>query len=183
MKFLLFKIGFISLISFGLLACTSVDNKWNVNNSWCNEKTIPTANETIVLSADMLFKFDGYSFIDILPEGKKQLEQLVKFLKDNYHTINTIVLVGHTDRIGSDSYNQKLGFARAETIKNYLVSNGLETSYSVESKGKSAPVTTDCLNNTTDSISSLKSCLQPDRRVELYIEGEKSAPLEKGLTN
>lgn len=169
MKLVLLKIGFISLVAITLSACTSVNDKWNVHNSWCEQKEVSVTNETIVLSVDTLFEYNRSSFNAILPKGQKQLDDMVESLKNNYQKINKIVLVGHTDRIGSEQYNERLGLERANTIKEYLIIQGINTSYLVESKGKLEPVTTNCTNNMVNEV--LKVCLQPDRRVEIYIEG------------
>jgi OmpA-OmpF porin, OOP family len=56
-------------------------------------------------------------------------------------TLEVIVAVGHTDSIGTDAYNQKLSIRRAEAVKKYLVSQGIEAKrIYVEGKGESQPV-------------------------------------------
>ena len=55
--------------------------------------------------------------------------------------LEVIIAVGHTDSIGSDAYNQKLSIRRAEAVKSYLVSKGVEKNrVYTEGKGEKQPV-------------------------------------------
>ena len=73
------------------------------------------------------------------PEGKAKLDDLVGKLKGV--ALEVIIAIGHTDRIGGDAYNQKLSVRRAEAVKAYLVSKGIEPNrIYTEGKGKSQPV-------------------------------------------
>jgi len=90
----------------------------------------------ITYKAQSLFDFDRAV---IKPEGRAELDQLVARLK----TVNTelIIAVGHTDSVGSDTYNLQLGQRRAEAVKQYLVSQGLEAGrVYTDSKGEREPV-------------------------------------------
>lgn len=93
-------------------------------------------SEKVSFSAESLFDFDKSV---VKPDGKAALDGLV----NNLQGMNTeaIVTVGHTDSIGTDAYNQKLSLRRAEAVKAYLVSKGVEASrVFVEGKGESQPV-------------------------------------------
>lgn len=86
--------------------------------------------------AETLFDFDKSV---IKPAGKQVLNGLVAKLKT--FNLEIIVAVGHTDSIGTDAYNQKLGQRRAEAVKAYLVSQGIDKNrIYTESKGESQPV-------------------------------------------
>jgi OOP family OmpA-OmpF porin len=86
--------------------------------------------------AETLFDFDKSV---IKPEGKKVLDELVTKL--NNINLEVVIAVGHTDSIGSDSYNMKLGDRRANAVKAYLISKGIEKSrVYTESKGERQPV-------------------------------------------
>jgi OmpA-OmpF porin, OOP family len=90
----------------------------------------------ITYKAQSLFDFDRAV---IKHEGRAELDQLVTRLK----TVNTelIIAVGHTDSVGSDTYNLQLGQRRAEAVKQYLVSQGLEAGrVYTDSKGEREPV-------------------------------------------
>jgi OmpA-OmpF porin, OOP family len=150
----------------------------NVSHRWCppveavvKPAAIEYETETIQLSADALFKFNKAGIDDLLPKGKLELNTLISKLNNHYINVKQINITGHTDRFGSEQYNLKLGMERAETIRNYLLKNGIQTNYNVSSKGKSQPVT----NNCTDikGQEALRECLQPDRRVSLDIIGLK----------
>ena len=87
--------------------------------------------------------------------------------------LEVILAVGHTDRIGSDSYNKALSERRATSVKNYLVSKGIDAKrIYTEGKGESQPVTGTACDNVNER-SALISCLQPDRRVEVEVIGTK----------
>ena len=127
----------------------------------------PPVIEQISLSSDVLFAFDK---AELKPEGMKKIDDIAGRLKGaNVQLINTI---GHADRIGPDKYNQQLSEKRAEAVKEYLAQQGVETSkVHSEGRGKSDPVTGDqCKGMRGDK---LISCLQPDRRVDIEVRGEK----------
>jgi OOP family OmpA-OmpF porin len=153
-----------------LSACSSLRD---VDHKWC-PPDVPTpvkpvvGTERVNLAADALFSFDKASSTDLLPAGKATLDQLAQTLKDGYVQVNSIALIGHTDRLGNEQYNYKLGLRRAETVKAYLQSRGVTAPMSVSSAGETQP-TTNCLG--TKSTAALKACLQPDRRVVIDITG------------
>lgn len=104
-------------------------------------KTVDTVKITYLSRA--LFDFDRAV---LRPEGKQELDQLVARLKTM--TVEIVIAVGHTDSIGTDAYNLKLGQRRAESVKRYLVSQGLEASrVYTDTKGEREPVAT---NKTAD---------------------------------
>ena len=58
-----------------------------------------------------------------------------------FHSGEDHIAVGHTDSVGSDAYNQRLSLARAESVKAYLVSQGIPAArIKTEGKGESQPV-------------------------------------------
>ena len=127
----------------------------------------PSADK-IKLAADTLFDFDKAT---LKAEGRAKLDELA--VKSKQLKLEVILAVGHTDRIGSDAYNQKLSERRAAAVKTYLVSKGVEANrVYTEGKGKKQPVTgTTC--NTVKNRKALIECLQPDRRVEVEVIGSK----------
>jgi OOP family OmpA-OmpF porin len=122
--------------------------------------------QKVTLSADVLFEFDRYA---LKPEGKAKLDDLVGKLKDL--TLEVIIAVGHTDRIGSDAYNQKLSVQRAESVKAYLVSKGVQPNrIYTEGKGEKQPVKT-CPDS--KNFKETVACLAPNRRVDVEVVGTK----------
>lgn len=129
------------------------------------------AAEKISLSADALFDFDKAV---LRPEGKAKLDELVGKVKDI--KLEVIIAVGHTDRIGSDKYNQKLSEKRASAVKDYLVGKGIEPNrVYTEGKGKKQPITGDKCGKSVKKSKKLIECLQPDRRVEIEVIGTRAA--------
>ncbi|MEF8748697.1 MAG: OmpA family protein [Candidatus Accumulibacter propinquus] len=127
----------------------------------------PSADK-ITVAADALFDFDKAT---LRPAGKQKLDEVVA--KSKQIKLEVIIAVGHTDRFGSDAYNQKLSEKRAAAVKAYLVSKGVEANrVYTEGKGKKNPVTK------PDQCPGAKSkkvieCLQPDRRVDIELIGTK----------
>jgi OOP family OmpA-OmpF porin len=98
--------------------------------------TSPIAAAKVTLNADALFDFDKSV---LKPAAKASLDSLAGKVKSL--TLEVIVAVGHTDSVGTDAYNQKLSIRRAESVKKYLVSQGIEAKrIYVEGKGESQPV-------------------------------------------
>lgn len=125
------------------------------------------AAQKVTLAADALFDFDKAV---LRPEGKGKLDDVTDKLKGL--KLEVIIAVGHTDRIGSDKYNQKLSEKRAEAVKAYLVGKGVEPNrIYTEGKGKKQPVTGDKCGTSVKKTKKLIECLQPDRRVEIEVIG------------
>ena len=129
---------------------------------------VKPSGEKITVAADALFDFNKAV---LRPAGKAKLDELVS--KAKAIKLEVILAVGHTDRIGSDSYNQKLSEKRAAAVKEYLVAKGIEANrVYTEGKGKKQPVTGDkCKGNA--KTKALIDCLQPDRRVDIEVIGTK----------
>ena len=127
----------------------------------------PTADK-IKLSADALFDFDKAV---LKPEGKAKLDDLAAKAKGI--KLEVILAVGHTDRLGSDTYNQKLSDRRASAVKTYLIGKGIEANrIYTEGKGERQPVTGNTCSD-KQGRKKLIECLQPDRRVEIEVVGTK----------
>lgn len=124
--------------------------------------------QKINFSADALFEFDKS---DLKPQGMAMLDDLARVLQGAKYEV--ILAIGHTDRIGTLQYNQKLSVRRAEAVKKYLVGKGIEPNrIYADGKGKTQPLTKpgDCK---TTSRKALIACLQPDRRVDVEVSGTK----------
>lgn len=129
----------------------------------------PTAGEPerFELSTDALFAFGRSDLEDVQPQGREALVAIASQLKEARATI--IQVVGHTDRIGSDADNQALSQRRAQTVREFLIQNGVAADgLSAHGVGESEPV-----KQCPDSLShsELVACLQPNRRVEVIVMG------------
>ena len=121
-------------------------------------KPAPVA-EKVTLAADVLFDFDKSILKN---EGKNKLDDLATKVKAI--NLEVVIAIGHTDSIGADAYNQKLSVRRAESVKAYLVSRGVEPNrIYTEGKGEKQPVA----SNTT------KDGRQKNRRVEIEVIGTR----------
>ncbi len=126
------------------------------------------SGEKITVAADALFDFNKAT---LRSEGKAKLDELVS--KAKAIKLEVILVVGHTDRIGGDAYNQKLSEKRAAAVKEYLVAKGIEANrVYTEGKGEKQPVTGGKCKGESKS-KALIDCLQPDRRADIEIIGTK----------
>jgi OOP family OmpA-OmpF porin len=130
----------------------------------------PPARRRVSFSADSLFTFDEAI---VRPEGRTSLDKFAQELRGT--AFDVITVEGHTDRLGSEAYNQRLSARRAEAVKAYLVSAGGIDGAKIAAVGKneSAPVTKpgDCKGSA--ATAKLLACLQPDRRVEVEVVGTR----------
>ena len=124
--------------------------------------------EKLTLDADTLFDFDKSV---LRPAGRDTLDAFVGKLKDI--SPETIMAVGHADRLGSEPYNQRLSEQRVEAVKAYLVSKGIEPNrVSTAGRGETQPVTKTGECEGGKSAKTI-ACLQPDRRVEIEVIGTR----------
>jgi len=92
--------------------------------------------QKVTLSAETLFDFDKSV---VKPEGRRRLDELAA--KAAAINLEVIIVVGHTDSIGSDAYNQRLSLRRAAAVKDYLVGKGIAANrVTAEGKGEKQPV-------------------------------------------
>jgi OOP family OmpA-OmpF porin len=82
------------------------------------------APEKVAIDTNVMFDFDKS---EIKPEGKEALDEVIRKLNEAGTQLQLIVSTGHTDSTGTTAYNADLSLRRAEAVKAYLVSNGIET--------------------------------------------------------
>jgi outer membrane protein OmpA-like peptidoglycan-associated protein len=115
-------------------------------------------HEPLILEKATLDFTFGFNSAEVNDQTARYLHDLAEALRDNPEL--RLRLVGHTDNIGSDKFNIKLSFSRAQKIKDYLVANGIGSSrIFVEGKGMREPL--------NDNSTKEKRAL--NRRVELTI--------------
>ncbi len=121
---------------------------------------VAPTSEKVTYAADAFFDFDKSV---LKPEAKAKLDDLVS--KTGDINLEVIIAVGHTDSVGTDAYNQKLSVRRAEAVKAYLVSKGLEKNrVYTEGKGKKQPIAD---NKTAEGRAK-------NRRVEIEVVGTRA---------
>lgn len=92
--------------------------------------------EEVYVLKNINFEFNSYK---LLPSSFPELDELVRILKKN--PAWTIELSGHTDDVGSDSYNLQLSKSRAKSVGEYLSSNGVDSKRIVtQGFGKQKPL-------------------------------------------
>ncbi len=129
----------------------------------------PPAPKTITIAAKALFDFDKAT---LKPAAREQIDQEVVAKLAEIGKIKLIVVSGHTDRLGSAEYNQKLSERRAEAVKAYLVTKGLDgTAIETFGYGKTQPA--QGVPKCADTLPRKKliACLEPHRRVVIEIQG------------
>lgn len=125
-------------------------------------------NKRFTLRSDVLFNFNKST---LKAEGQEALNQLFTELAAIDPTQGHVVVIGFTDRIGSQNYNLPLSQKRAQSVVDYLVAKGIPAgSITAEGRGKENPVTGNTCDNVTKRAA-LIDCLAPDRRVEIEIQG------------
>ena len=117
------------------------------------------ATEKVSFAADAFFDFDKAV---LKPEGKAKLDDLAG--KVSGIALEVVIAVGHTDSTGAAGYNQALSNRRAEAVKAYLVSKGIESNrIYTEGKGLTQPVA----DNAT------REGRAKNRRVEVEVVGTR----------
>lgn len=121
---------------------------------------VAAAPGKVTFAADAFFDFDKAV---LKPEGKAKMDDLVNKAKGI--NVEVMIAVGHTDSVGADGYNQKLSVARAEAVKAYLVSKGVDkTRVYTEGKGEANPMA----DNKT------KEGRAQNRRVDIELVGTRA---------
>lgn len=119
--------------------------------------------QALSFSADLLFGFDSYA---ISSQGRRELQQATQEATARLRT-PSILVTGHTDRIGSAEYNMRLSQQRAQAVADALVQGGVSPQHiNYVGRGENEPLVS-CQNI---SGAALKECLAPNRRVEILLQ-------------
>ncbi|QCI23868.1 hypothetical protein D9V74_01575 [Buchnera aphidicola (Macrosiphoniella sanborni)] len=140
--------------------------KSNVNDIFSSYDPEFLSTQYSVLNENITFPFNSS---ELKPISYDKLNKLHEDIKKMRLKNMFIVLLGHSDRIGNQKYNQKLSEDRAYNIKNYLTSKGFSRDkIVVRGVGDLYPLTNQVCNNIVHKPL-LVSCLAPDRRVEIEV--------------
>ena len=143
----------------------------------CTAVEAPVATksaEKVTFSADTLFNFDRAT---LKPEGQAVLDDLVSRMAGM--DIEVILATGYADRLGAEAYNQKLSEARAQSVKDYLATKGVDADR-VQTEGRgSAEAVVECANpskaGAVKTKAQLVDCLAPNRRAVIEVIGTRAA--------
>ena len=124
--------------------------------------------QKITLASKALFDFDKAV---LKPEGQAVLDREIVSRIKEVQKLELVLVTGHTDRLGSQQYNQKLSERRAAAVASYLASKGVaKDKIETLGMGKTQPVPGVVCEQ--KNRKALIACLQPHRRVEVEVKGE-----------
>ncbi|MFB0713418.1 outer membrane protein assembly factor BamE [Buttiauxella noackiae] len=123
----------------------------------------PTAIVHHEIQAESLFDFGKTT---MLPLGAQQVNQLIAKVKSEGLTNRKIVITGYSDRIGNKNDNQHLSLARAQSVKQQMIENGIPaTIIDARGKGDGEPRVI-CAGNKSAAVI---ECLAPNRRISVDV--------------
>lgn len=132
----------------------------------CMDAPAPAKPEPVAFSLDGDVTF-GFDSAELTAYGRNEVSKIAQNLKQQ-GVLESVVVAGHTDRIGSEAYNNDLSQRRAETVRQALIMEGIDRQVlRAVGYGKSNPVV-QCENA---SRADLIGCLAPNRRVEITAQG------------
>lgn len=127
------------------------------------EITNEPLEEKLTLSSDVLFDFDSDQ---LTLEGRRAINQVTQLIRNDFVSPSVLV-VGYTDRFGSETYNLALSDSRAETVGDRLASQGVSRSrIGTAGRGIADPIV-ECPGSI--ATPSVIECLRPNRRVEVTV--------------
>ena len=126
------------------------------------DSVVEKAAVPVTLKADVLFAFDSAALTDA---GRVALSKFADGIKMGA----TVTIVGHTDRIGSKEYNQRLSEGRAAAVAQYL-NDKVKANYIPSGVGYSQPTEGSNLCVGMKNFQKLVKCYAPDRRVVITIK-------------
>lgn len=135
----------------------------------------PAEPERFTLNADVLFDFNKS---ELKPEGLRQLDDLYSQLSSINPKNGSVLVLGYTDRIGKEAYNEALSERRARSVMDYLITKGIPADkISAKGMGEANPVTGSTCGDDMKRAAKI-DCLAPDRRVVIEVKGEKEAVVQ-----
>lgn len=118
------------------------------------------------LDSKVLFDFDKAV---LKAEGKAAIDSQIVGKPPQVQRLDVFPVSGHTDRLGTDAYNQKFSERRADAVRESLVSKGVgKSKIATVGLGEKQPV----VQCDQKNLKALIECLQPNRRVDVEVKGE-----------
>ncbi|MDM0118037.1 OmpA family protein [Variovorax sp. J22R133] len=137
----------------------------------------PPAQTTRVvdIKADGTFAFDKAV---LTPTGRTRIDGMLQEYKSAGFRPRSVVIVGYTDPLGSNEYNQRLSLARANAVRDHLVNQGVSAGViQTEGHGETDLRITEAeckSQGKAKNRTALIACLEPNRRVEIRATGEQA---------
>lgn len=126
----------------------------------------PAPRQPVSIASKELFEFNQAT---LTPAARALIDKEVIERMRQFGSVRIIRISGHADRVGGEPYNEKLSYRRAEAVRAYLVSKGVDrTQIAVFAFGEARPASA-CAEKLPRT--KLIECLAPDRRVEIDIQG------------
>lgn len=134
----------------------------------------PPLKHRHTLSSEMLFRFGGSRVQDLTPQGHAEIVRIARGIKEQVRSIQSIVVQGHTDPMGSPDTNKRISAERAETVRKILINSGVPAR-KIQAEGLSTTqlLVTDCQRR-GDSKKDRLACNAPNRRVEIVTQSGKN---------
>ena len=127
--------------------------------------------EQFILSTDTLFAFGRSDLNGLTASGRESLDLLTARIRKDYARVDSVHVVGHADPLGSPAFNERLSVNRANTVRQYLKTNGqISAPLTSEGKGSRELVETRCARQPT---SAAIACNQVNRRVVTEVTGQR----------
>ncbi|AZC59380.1 OmpA family protein [Pseudomonas chlororaphis] len=131
------------------------------------EKPSAPIYKDYALSGDVLFAFGKSGREDITAAGRRAIAELISQLHREHTTLERILVIGHTDPIGSQAANYTLGQRRASTVRQLLIDGGIPIHVlRASSVGSSEPLVSNCQGSRKEQI----ACNAPNRRVIVRVD-------------
>ncbi|MDH4149694.1 MAG: OmpA family protein [Betaproteobacteria bacterium] len=143
------------------------------------QKAKPKPKKPEMLNIEQKVELQGMEFnkAEMTDDNKKDLDKFLASLAKPTKAraavaIGAVIVTGHTDRIGSMAYNMKLSERRAITVKDYIVSKGIDQKLIFwEGKGPKQPIPVTKFCDNKMKRKQLIECLAPNRRVTVEVVG------------
>jgi len=126
--------------------------------------TVARCDFTVILQGKLFF---GFNKATLSTAAKSQIDDDV-LKRLGTCAVDSILVTGHADRLGTAQYNEKLSTQRADTVAFYLKNKGISTAIETRGLGATQPVKT-C--NAKLDRKNLADCLTPNRRVIIDVRG------------
>nr|WP_301011685.1 OmpA family protein [Halomonas sp.] len=119
--------------------------------------------EKLTLSSDVLFDFDSDT---LTLEGRRTVDQVTQTITNDFVS-PSVLIIGYTDRFGSEAYNLALSNSRAETVGDRMANQGVRRSSIMTAGRGMADPAVECPGRT--ATPGVTECLRPNRRVEITV--------------